>query len=174
MAWPFRRRRRPKSLVLQGQHLLCAQPESRVRYVQGKYLLWRGRLQPHALSNEYAIRINYALRRRPHVFVDSPPLRSRGEERIPHTFAENELCLFWWVRRRSVSGRSEPQLVRRCGRVKGNCYPCRISPLTWHIRGLKRRVGTIPGGGAEIVSLLLSKEWSRTSRRWLRHLGRSW
>jgi len=55
---------------------------------------WTGELQPSGMSENYMVRIEYTLRRRPRIWVLSPPLRPRRPgQRIPHTFHDGSVCL---------------------------------------------------------------------------------
>ncbi len=56
---------------------------------------WTGYVQPTEMSSKYLIRIWYALGRRPRVSVLNPQLRRRSlDEKIPHLFPGNYLCLY--------------------------------------------------------------------------------
>lgn len=90
----FWNRFRPYTLAQQAVKLRSAQPDSNFKYHGGSWLVWRGKVQPHPLSERYTITIRYKLRNRPGVFVISPRLRSRNGQGIPHTFSGDELCLF--------------------------------------------------------------------------------
>ena len=55
---------------------------------------WTGELQPSAISENYLVRIEYTLRRRPKVWVLRPQLRRRNSrQKIPHTFHDGSVCL---------------------------------------------------------------------------------
>jgi len=55
----------------------------------------RGNLQPTPVSETYKVRIEYAIKNAPKVWVESPKLRRRIEaERIPHTYDDDRPCLY--------------------------------------------------------------------------------
>jgi len=56
-------------------------------------LIWKGKLQPTALSRSYTVEITYRLQRVPVVKVLSPPLESRPSEPLPHVYSDGTLCL---------------------------------------------------------------------------------
>ncbi len=68
-------------------------PESTGRVLRNQ-LRWKAMLQPSALSDSYMVRLEYSLEKSPRVFVDSPVLLERDEERIPHRYADGSLCLY--------------------------------------------------------------------------------
>lgn len=58
--------------------------------------VWIGLLQPMPISRIYRVKIRYQIGDIPKVFVLSPALEIRkGEERIPHTYSDNEICVYW-------------------------------------------------------------------------------
>ncbi|HLR70454.1 hypothetical protein [Pseudogracilibacillus sp. ICA-222130] len=58
-------------------------------------VVWTGKLQPTPLSKSYLVEITYSLGMlQPKVLVLDPPLENRGEEKIPHVYPGNKLCLF--------------------------------------------------------------------------------
>jgi len=58
-------------------------------------VIWTGVLQPTSLSMKYTVEITYSLdMRQPEVHVLAPSLKIRGEEKIPHFYPGNKLCLF--------------------------------------------------------------------------------
>lgn len=63
--------------------------------VRGGLLVCVGPVQPLELSRTYRARIEYRIKKSPSVSIEDPPLTHRpGEERIPHTYAEDRPCLF--------------------------------------------------------------------------------
>jgi hypothetical protein len=65
------------------------------RVVRHRRLVCRGELRPTPLSEAYRVRLEYETRRHPQVFVEQPRLTPRvAGERVPHTYGENEPCLF--------------------------------------------------------------------------------
>lgn len=72
--------------------LTCA--SFNIRIVDGQ-LIARGTVHPTALNCTYSVRIEYRAPTRPRVWVEEPKLHPRTPEgRIPHTFTQNEPCLF--------------------------------------------------------------------------------
>ncbi|MCE5311464.1 MAG: hypothetical protein LLG20_27835 [Acidobacteriales bacterium] len=64
--------------------------------VTGRELICRGVIQPTPLSREYRVIIHYAFGHRPRVFVPNGQLRRRDkDESIPHTYADDEPCLYY-------------------------------------------------------------------------------
>jgi hypothetical protein len=58
--------------------------------------VWRGEIQPTALSETYRIQIIYRLGRHPSVTSLNPILQCRpGANRIPHTYRGDRLCLYY-------------------------------------------------------------------------------
>ncbi len=59
-------------------------------------LVCRGTVRPTPCNASYHVRIEYRTRKRPRIWVDEPILRRRTQdETIPHTFADDEPCLFF-------------------------------------------------------------------------------
>lgn len=47
------------------------------------------------MCREYQVRLEYQVKHLPRVFVEDPPLERRlPDEGVPHTFSDDELCLF--------------------------------------------------------------------------------
>jgi hypothetical protein len=61
---------------------------------RGDTLIWHGVLQPTPVSPEYRVQIEYKLRHRPRVSVLDPALDPGDADRLPHTYAEDDLCLY--------------------------------------------------------------------------------
>jgi hypothetical protein len=58
-------------------------------------LVCRGLLRPWELACCYMFRINYRIGKLPRVFIEEPKLqRRKPDERIPHTYSDDEVCLF--------------------------------------------------------------------------------
>lgn len=53
-----------------------------------------GNIQPTPLSSNYTVKIIYKMGSRPNIFILSPDIES-SEGKIPHTYKDNELCLFY-------------------------------------------------------------------------------
>lgn len=62
--------------------------------VRKNHLRWIASLHPTSLSEEYKVRLEYSLEKSPRVFVVTPELMKRGEDRIPHRFSDGSLCLY--------------------------------------------------------------------------------
>jgi hypothetical protein len=55
---------------------------------------WVGELQPSAMADTYTVKIEYALRKRPKVWVLQPRLYPQiPGEKIKHTFSDGSVCL---------------------------------------------------------------------------------
>lgn len=64
--------------------------------VHGRLMECRGVVRPTPLSREYKVVIKYESGRRPKVFLPGTQLKRRSvDERIPHTYSDNEPCLFY-------------------------------------------------------------------------------
>lgn len=64
--------------------------------VKGAWLISVGRVQPSTLSAAYKIEIRYKVGERPEVRVLEPRLTCReGEDRIPHMYDQECLCLYF-------------------------------------------------------------------------------
>ena len=64
--------------------------------ISGRVLVCRGVLQPTPLSREYSVVVQYQFGFRPRVFVPGGQLRRlSAEEPIPHTYADDEPCLYY-------------------------------------------------------------------------------
>jgi hypothetical protein len=83
-------------------------------------LVIRGTVQPTVLNNTYVVRIVYAPGDVPKAYVESPPLRSRGDGApIPHVYASDEgprPCLYLpgsgeWTNRKSLATTVIPWLI---------------------------------------------------------------
>ena len=57
-------------------------------------LIILGEIKPTPLSCYYKVRIEYKIGNRPNIFIVSPQLRFNNIK-IPHTYKDNELCLFY-------------------------------------------------------------------------------
>ncbi|MBU8880105.1 hypothetical protein BGM26_14070 [Bacillus sp. FJAT-29790] len=69
-------------------------PEFNVEWKKNT-VIWTGNLQPTPLSKSYTVEISYSLdMQQPEVIVLSPKLTTRGDEKIPHVYPGNKLCLF--------------------------------------------------------------------------------
>lgn len=61
-----------------------------------KKLICRGSIRPSELSCSYRVRIEYQINYKPRTFVEDPRLQRRqpDDEAIPHTYSDEEVCLF--------------------------------------------------------------------------------
>jgi len=91
---PYYFHKQSLTVAVQAASLRGVFPDSQVTLTQNVSLTWIGKLQPSALSDCYKLKIKYRLKDRPQVTVLEPPLRPRADERLPHVFKGNELCLF--------------------------------------------------------------------------------
>jgi hypothetical protein len=70
-------------------------PEFKFR-LEGRATKWRGTVQPTALSDIYLVDIAYRMKKRPRIIVLRPKLQAgRDGTRAPHTYGENEPCLYY-------------------------------------------------------------------------------
>jgi hypothetical protein len=76
--------------------------------VCGGLMECRGAVRPTPLSREYRVVIIYESNSRPRVFLPGRQLHRRtANQRIPHTFSDNEPCLFY---ARSLEWRSDMKI----------------------------------------------------------------
>ncbi len=89
---PFKKHHIPISQQIVAMNL--AFPDFQVEWKKNT-VIWTGNIQPTSLSKTYMIEITYSLDlRQPDVIVLTPSLKKRGEEKIPHVYPGNKLCLF--------------------------------------------------------------------------------
>lgn len=86
--------KKPLNLAFQYRKFKQVKPEFECVLEQAT-LTCRGIVQPTAASEKYTIRIQYQLGQTPHVFVESPVLQQRPEEKIPHLYRDGSLCLYY-------------------------------------------------------------------------------
>ena len=94
------RRAKVPTLAQQAARLRTAQPNSNVRFDEaGNRLVWTGHLRPTALSDRYRVRIEVRRSRRmaPDVYVESPKLRDRSDETVPHLYDRERARLCLWM-----------------------------------------------------------------------------
>ncbi len=82
------------NLAIQAHHLKRQFPESFVR-VQRSCLVWEGDLLPSSLSEIYTVRLTYKLKKSPRVNVIKPELIIPEGKKLPHTYSEKRLCLYY-------------------------------------------------------------------------------
>lgn len=73
--------------------LLTVHPQFRLASRGGRFV-WRGTLRPTPMSAIYTVRLEYTFGLFPQVFVVDPPLRTRGDDPIPHRYGSGALCLY--------------------------------------------------------------------------------
>lgn len=81
------------SLAIQSQQLKRLFPNSTVSVKRNK-LVWIGEVKPTPMSETYTLKIEYMFGERPRVVVLKPKLIKRPNERLPHVYTGNELCLY--------------------------------------------------------------------------------
>lgn len=65
------------------------------RRATGAFLVAKGAVRPTPICQLYRARIEYQAKHLPRVFIDDPPLRRRNpDERVEHTYSDDEVCLF--------------------------------------------------------------------------------
>jgi hypothetical protein len=89
-------RKRKLTVVIQAFELMRRYPKSSCRTKYGNILVWKGKLQPTPLSQEYTIRLRYRLNKRPEVHVIDPVLKVPEGENLLHVFSGDELCLYFY------------------------------------------------------------------------------
>lgn len=93
-----------------GQQLLSMEetyPEFKCKWSLNR-IICTGTLKPTELSREYTIEISYSLESPPIVKVINPELITIKNKRIPHTYMDGSLCLFYsknkeWTRQDLIS-----------------------------------------------------------------------
>ena len=80
--------------------LKLVQPNSSLRIDQkGRRLVWKGWLQPTAVSERYQVRIEAfrSPKKVPKTYVESPALKQRNGESAPHLYSVRraQLCLWY-------------------------------------------------------------------------------
>ena len=86
-------RKRKYTVVTQAFKLRKRYPESHCRTRYGNALVWKGKLRPTPLSQEYTVRLRYRLNKRPEIHVSEPKLVVPEGKSLPHVFPGDELCL---------------------------------------------------------------------------------
>lgn len=88
---------RVQKLTIEQQIISMKRHFPKFSLTKGKdNVTWTGDLQPSPASEIYNIKLTYSLKEWPKVWVIFPELRKRLEgERIPHTFPDDRLCLFY-------------------------------------------------------------------------------
>lgn len=68
-------------------------PHFSTSWQQGR-VTWTGTITPAPGCESYVVRISYRIGKQPTAFVIDPELVSRGDQRIPHRYADGSLCLY--------------------------------------------------------------------------------
>jgi hypothetical protein len=90
----FYKKINPLSIAIQALHLHQTFPESKITFHGNNRLTWRGFITPTSLSQKYHIEIRYKFKEKPDVVVIAPPFERYDDEKLPHVFSRNRLCLF--------------------------------------------------------------------------------
>lgn len=87
--------KKPEILSIRKQALFIRQrlPGFRTRFDKST-LVATGDIQPCELCDTYEVEVEYRVRHPPRVRVLAPELRRRGDERIPHMYGQEHLCLY--------------------------------------------------------------------------------
>lgn len=85
-------------LTIQASVLKSYFPESTYS-INNLKLVWKGKISPSELSDEYEIKLIYSLNEHPNVYVINKKLSlAEGHEKLPHIYGSNEnqnLCLYF-------------------------------------------------------------------------------
>ncbi|MCK4538282.1 MAG: hypothetical protein KAV42_05740 [Candidatus Krumholzibacteria bacterium] len=90
----YRKNQNTLTVAIQAEGLRHFFPESKVKLNKNVSMTWIGQLQPSPLSEIYTVKIKYRLSELPCVTVEEPDLISRNGKKIPHLYANKNLCLF--------------------------------------------------------------------------------
>lgn len=83
------------SIPIQFGYIKKDYPHFKVSIVKDSLII-KGKLQPTPMSCVYHFKLKYYISQRPHIKITSPELkRNFKNERIPHVYKENELCLYY-------------------------------------------------------------------------------
>jgi len=80
------------SLPQQAFALRSVYPDGTVRLGPSS-LLWRGRLKPSGLAEQYLTEVSLQMSHQPVVNVIEPVLKPDGQGRLPHIWEDGSLCL---------------------------------------------------------------------------------
>ncbi len=91
-----RKRWRAKIIAPAAQALWLRKmfPNGSVRLVRAS-LVWKGKLRPSALSQEYTVEIRYRPGKRPVIKVLEPTLIKPEGKHLPHVYSGEELCVYF-------------------------------------------------------------------------------
>lgn len=82
------------SLMLQGHNLKKLFPNSHIQ-IDRSSLTWIVDIMPSPLSNTYKVRLRYKLGGSPQINVLKPELTVPEGQRLPHTYPQERLCLYY-------------------------------------------------------------------------------
>lgn len=82
------------TLMQQAAALKWEQPDSTIKFHKPSELTWIGQIRPTPLNENYTVKITLGLLGCPRIWVIAPALRKRGEEDIPHMYAQERLCVY--------------------------------------------------------------------------------
>ncbi|WP_455538672.1 hypothetical protein [Terrisporobacter sp.] len=87
---------KPKVITLAKQAMAIDKQYSnfRTEITGDGHLICIGNISPSSISRKYTIKITYIIGKRPKVEVINPKLKD-VKEKIPHTYMQNELCLYY-------------------------------------------------------------------------------
>lgn len=85
---------RKKNLGAQAGFLKSVFKEASLNYSSTE-LTWKGKVTPSPLSRTYTIKIIYKKGKRPKVSVLEPELVTPEGRKLPHIYAEDDLCLYY-------------------------------------------------------------------------------
>lgn len=87
-------KRVPLPLAVQAVNLRRVSLDSKVHFQDHETIVWTGSLQPTPFSRPYLLRLDYTLKKCPKIWVTNPPLESRDDQKPPHLYPGDRLCLF--------------------------------------------------------------------------------
>lgn len=108
-------KKNPISIAKQSAKLKLDFPNFHLTHNTNKSFTAIGLIQPTPLSTNYKVKITYTLGSRPNVFILSPDI-SISKRKIPHTYPNNELCLFYpkykeWTKYDYISDKIVPWIT---------------------------------------------------------------
>lgn len=86
---------KPIKLTIQQLQLKAMFPESISTIRNHCELIWKSKLLPSPLSQEYLVQLNYKITSHPKVKVLEPDLTVTDGQKLPHVYPYNYLCLFY-------------------------------------------------------------------------------
>lgn len=90
-------RQPPKlSVAKQIERMASLHPQFKVQIFDSQRVIWKGEILPTPLSDIYLIKIEYQIGKRPIIKVIDPKLiLIPGAAHLPHTYADDDLCLYY-------------------------------------------------------------------------------